>query len=249
MDIPNLTQIIHYGVPSTIQEYVQESGRAGRGGEGCHAVVLRHRDSLRGEVDDSMKKYITGSECRRKLLMNEFGESTPDSPRPVGCCDLCSLRASCCSCSTDVICNHREQQCYCVRACGDISPFISYSVSHAPVVSNKVRAVMTPDNLARCRTTLIQSFPETAIGISEMYPSLLDNIMITYTEIDSVHQIYKAGAYTYETCERVLAILDLFSPVIGYSSATDEQLARSASSSDNDNLVCSSSSSDGGFDP
>lgn len=41
LDISDIRQIIHVGLPSEIEIYVQESGRGGRDGQPCKAVLIR----------------------------------------------------------------------------------------------------------------------------------------------------------------------------------------------------------------
>ena len=39
VDIPDVECIIHYGIPSEVQSYVQEIGRGGRDGRACDALM------------------------------------------------------------------------------------------------------------------------------------------------------------------------------------------------------------------
>lgn len=39
VDIPDIQRVIHWGIPSDVEEYVQESGRAGRNGELAQAII------------------------------------------------------------------------------------------------------------------------------------------------------------------------------------------------------------------
>jgi len=39
VDCPGISRIIHWGIPSTIEEYIQEIGCAGRDGEDAIAIL------------------------------------------------------------------------------------------------------------------------------------------------------------------------------------------------------------------
>ena len=41
IDIPDVRQVIHWGLTSTVEEYVQESGRGGRDGLSAQAIIYQ----------------------------------------------------------------------------------------------------------------------------------------------------------------------------------------------------------------
>ena len=41
IDVPDIKQIIHWGMPASLEEYVQESGRSGRDGSQSVALVYK----------------------------------------------------------------------------------------------------------------------------------------------------------------------------------------------------------------
>ena len=93
--------VVHYGVPSDLDDYIQQTSRAGREAiHQAHAVILKYKRCLAGKnIKQSMKSFTNSkAECRRVLLYNEYMKDiTPVKPAHK-CCDLC---ASNCDCSPD----------------------------------------------------------------------------------------------------------------------------------------------------
>ena len=66
IDIPHFRKVI--GPPNDVEGYLQETGRGGRDGFMCVAIIYRKRSR---KIDWNMKNYITNTDiCRRdKSLM------------------------------------------------------------------------------------------------------------------------------------------------------------------------------------
>ena len=87
IDKPDVRRVIHWGPARTLEGYYQEAGRAGRDGRPAQCLVLwRPADLRAGDVTPEARRYLTGSGCRRRILLAHFGERLG---RCTGC-DRCS---------------------------------------------------------------------------------------------------------------------------------------------------------------
>lgn len=98
IDCPDIRQIYHYGPPNTIEQYVQETGRAGRDNEQSKAVLLY------GPFRFSTKEMKAYGEnclvCRQQLLFQNFILYHHDNIEPpCKCCDICAYVCECDRCS------------------------------------------------------------------------------------------------------------------------------------------------------
>ena len=68
VNIPNVERVCHFGIPDTVEENVQEIGRAGRDGRKSHGILYFKSYHL-AHCDDSMKAFIKNPEtkCRREI--------------------------------------------------------------------------------------------------------------------------------------------------------------------------------------
>ena len=96
INAPCIRRIIHFKPPTSLERYLQESGRAGRDGHAAKAILYYNNQDIRPNRPGIQKEMIdycrNESTCLRSSLLQHFGYQPPDSRDRMTCCSVCATK-------------------------------------------------------------------------------------------------------------------------------------------------------------
>lgn len=110
-DYPDIVYIMHEGMPWSMTDYAQESGRGGRGGEQVDSIILVEHGTVEKRMLEkaedldvqAMGVFLLGSGCRREL-MSGYMDATA-----VGCNDVASAGCDRCGEGASIVGKLQEE--------------------------------------------------------------------------------------------------------------------------------------------
>ena len=192
-DIKDIKRIIHISCPSTVETYLQEIGRAGRDGQGGHAIMyVNAHDIASRKVTQEMKDFTGTDGCRRASILAHFGVE-PMKVDPHQCCDNCLLLCSCSDCE----------------------------VNEGQVITKQERPKVARKTLEEAKTVLVMYFdtqngnvtgslfPEAVTGLSQELAALLvDSVLKSGNDVHDALAEYSHLSESHR--QAIIAILNHF---------------------------------------
>ena len=110
LDFADVTFVVNYAAPRSLESFSQQSGRGGREIDQAFSLIIYQAANVgKGSTTSEMRNFITNkSFCRRKILKAHFSiepgnedlifENTTCAPKKCKCCDICREKCDCGDC-------------------------------------------------------------------------------------------------------------------------------------------------------
>ena len=209
VDCKCLRQVIHFGAPSDIDGYCQETGRAGRDGVQSHAVLLLPKKSVSSKtITPVMKAYCKSVDvCRRKLIFENFPGKYKKVEPLHRCCDICTKICDCGKCKEDIIASRFQESITLLNTSETCSKEVTPQLSEE-------RAVLLRQKLVAVRQTLVPSSLPLYSGsdIATGFPfESIQKIIVNFGNIHGINDILQLKCVFNTTlCRPILEILKEF---------------------------------------
>jgi len=100
LNIPNVELVVHFGPAMDLDDFLQETGRAGRSeGSKALSITLLYPRCLNGSnISTSMKEVFKTKLCRREAILKPFMSNAQSLECKHDCCDICAAKCDCGNC-------------------------------------------------------------------------------------------------------------------------------------------------------
>ena len=105
VDVPDIDFVVHWGAPRGLEQFAQESGRAGRDGRHSTSIIYyTGRDIAKDRSSNEMREFCKSSTCLRAIMNSHFkldSKSKLSEKHDIVeclCCSLCFEKCKCGSC-------------------------------------------------------------------------------------------------------------------------------------------------------
>ena len=115
VNLPNIKRIVMFGVPESMESYLQAVARGGRDGSEVLSVMFYHAYHL-CHCDPTMRAFVKNKvNCRRGEILQFFNEKIEKPSILHKCCDVCIKQCNCGVCREEMfqITSDLDNNCLC----------------------------------------------------------------------------------------------------------------------------------------
>ncbi|KAJ8017601.1 putative Werner syndrome ATP-dependent helicase-like 1 [Holothuria leucospilota] len=205
IDVKGVHNVIMYGCPSAIDDYVQLSGRGGRDGEQSLSIIIDIPVKTGSGISAEMKQFVNTKECRREILKKAFPASRESFVTPHDCCDNCSSNCVCLGqvCNKKMMAVEKEIQNFQSTFDNEISIRVVSDEDYESV--KQALHDMWKQSVGLLTSEHMYAGPEVALGITKSTVNrLLSNLHLAFTYTEFVSHFHFPNT---EVADQVWALI------------------------------------------